>query len=153
MFDKSYLFNPYKLKTSSLEELVQVIDGLANQYRYTDLPQDVSFNINLENNLLLLYGEIISRLQEEADKLELQADIKEATLTYEYRQKWIKESLEKPPAMSYFEALAKQSAYDLRQKEISAKADLMRFKKAYEGVENKQNGLKKTLDVMKYEVV
>lgn len=153
MFDRQYLFNPYRLKGCSLEELVSVLDSLSVQYRYTDMAYDVSFNINLLNNILLVEGEIIAKLQEDVDKIEQEANIQEAIATYELRQEWAKQNDEKPPAMTYFEAMARKSVSALRDREIKERADLLRFKKHYDGVENKMNGLKKMLEGMKNEVL
>lgn len=72
---------------------------------------------------------------------------------YRLRKDWLQLSNEKAPAMSYFEAQAREQVADIRKKQIEAESMLTRFKKSYESLETKQNALKKKLDAMKYEVV
>ena len=151
MFEREYLFNPFKLKTSTDEELSKVIDDLAKQYRHSDMAYDVVFNINLESDLLTIYGEFIARLQEEAELLKIQANNKRDKAVYSLRKDWISTSSDKAPAMSYFEAQADDLVMDERGKQLKAEAMLTRFKRAYSSLETKQNALKKKLEAMKYE--
>ena len=151
MIDREYLFNPFMLQTSTDEELSRVINDLARQYRQSDLVYDVVFNINLESDLLMIYGEFIARLQEEADLLKIQANNQRDKNIYKLRKDWMETSSEKAPAMSYFEAQAEDSVIDLRVKQLKAESMLTRFKKAYTSLETKQNALKKKLDAIKYE--
>lgn len=151
MFERNYLFNPFLLKTSTDEELSSVINDLASQYRQSDMAYDVVFNINLESDLLMIYGEFIARLQEEADLLKIEANNRRDKMTYKLRKDWVETSSEKPPAMSYFEAQAEDNVNDIRIKQLKAEAMLTRFKKAYTSLETKQNALKKKLETLKYE--
>lgn len=151
MFEREYLFNPFLLQTSSDEELSKVINELARQYKQSDLAYDIVFNINLESDLLTIYGEFIARLQEEADLTKLQADNTRDKTIYKLRKEWLEISTEKAPAMSYFEAQAEDLVMDLRIKQFKAEAMLTRFKKAYTSLETKQNALKKKLETLKYE--
>lgn len=151
MFERTYLFNPFLLMTSSDEELSKQINILASQYRQSDLAFDVVFNINLESDLLMIYGEFIARLQERASLLKTEADNQRDKNIYKFRKDWKDTSSDKPPAMSYFEAQAEDSVHDTRVKQIKAESMLTRFKKAYASLETKQNALKKKLEAMRYE--
>lgn len=151
MFDRNYLFNPFMLQTSSDEELSAEINKLASQYKHSDMPYDVVFNINLESDLLMIYGEFIARLQERADLKKIEADNLRDKTIYKLRTDWVKTTLDKPPAMSYFEAQAEDLVRDIRTEQIKAESMLTRFKKAYSSLETKQNALKKQLEVIKYE--
>ena len=151
MFEREYLFNPFLLKTSTDEELSKVINELARQYRKSDEAYDVVFNINLESDLLTIYGEFIARLQEEADLTKIEANNQRDKAIYKLRKDWKDTSSEKAPAMSYFEAQAEDLVKDLREKQIKAESMLTRFKRAYNSMESKQNALKKKLEAMKYE--
>ena len=151
MFERNYLFNPFLLMTSSDEELSKQINILANMYRNSDLAYDVVFNINLESDLLMIYGEFIARFQESAEISKLEANNMRDKAVYRLRKEWAETSTDKPPAMSYFEAQAEDLVKDIRIKQIKAEEMLTRFKKAYTSLETKQNALKKKLDAMKYE--
>lgn len=154
MFDRSYLLNPFLLQTATVDDLGRQIQLLAEQYIYEDhTPYDVVFNINLESDLLIIYGEIIARFQRDAEVTKHEADILEAKTTYQLRRDWVATSNEKVPAMSYFEAQAEELAKPLRDKQIEAETMLIRFKNQYKSVETKQNALKKKLDSFKYEMV
>lgn len=154
MFDRSYLFNPFLLQTSSIEELNREINELSAKYIYDDhTPNDVVFNINLESDLLVIYGEIIARFQKDAELTKLDAEIMESKSTYQLRKDWVATNTEKVPAMSYFEAQAKELTKTLRSKQVDAESMLTRFKKAYASLETKQNALKKKLEAMRYEAV
>lgn len=153
VFERQYLLNPFMLQTSTDEELSQVINDLAKQYRNSDLAYDVVFNINLESDLLMIYGEFIARLQQQASLKKIEADNLEDKSVYQLRTDWIKSNTDKPPAMSYFEAQAREIVKDIRVEQIKAETMLIRFKKAYSSLETKQNALKKKLDAMRYEEV
>ena len=151
MFDRTYLFNPFLLQSSTNEELSGYINKLASQYRESDMPYDVVFNINLESDLLTIYGEFIARFQEDADLLKIEADNTRDKAIYRLRKDWLEANIEKAPAMSYFEAQAEDLVHDKRVRQIKAESMLTRFKKAYTSLETKQNALKKKLEAIKYE--
>lgn len=153
MFERNYLFNPFLLMTSSDEELSKQINILANMYRNSDLAYDVVFNINLESDLLMIYGEFIARFQESAEISKLEANNMRDKAVYRLRKEWAETTTDKPPAMSYFEAQAEDLVKDIRIKQIKAEEMLTRFKKAYTSLETKQNALKKKLDAIKYEEI
>lgn len=151
MYERDYLFNPFMLQTSSDEELSKVINDLAKQYRHSDDAYDVVFNINLESDLLMIYGEFIARLQEEAEITKIRANNIRDKAVYSLRKDWSSMSSEKAPAMSFFEAQAEDLVKSDREKQLKAEAMLTRFKRAYSSLETKQNALKKKLEAMKYE--
>lgn len=151
MFERTYLFNPFMLQTSTDEELSNEINRLSGLYRYSDMPYDVAFNINLESDLLTIYGEFIARFQKSAELLKIEADNRRDKAIYTLRKDWVDSNDEKPPAMSYFEAQAEDLVHDTRVKQIHAESMLTRFKKAYDSLETKQNALKKKLEAIKYE--
>jgi len=151
MYEREYLFNPFMLQTSSDEELSKVINDLAKQYRHSDEAYDVVFNINLESDLLMIYGEFIARLQEEAELSKIRANNIRDKAIYSLRKDWSSTSSEKAPAMSFFEAQAEDLVRSDREKQLKAEAMLTRFKRAYSSLETKQNALKKKLEAMKYE--
>ncbi len=152
MFEKEYLFNPFLLMTSTDEELSNQINLLSKQYRFSDIAYDVVFNIELESDLLMIYGEFIARLQERAELKKIEADNLRDKTIYQLRTDWLKTSQEKAPAMSYFEAQAEDLVKDIRTQQIKAESMLTRFKKAYSSLETKQNALKKKLEAIRYEV-
>ena len=154
MFDRTYLLNPFLLQTATIDDLGRQIQLLSEQYIYDDhTPYDVVFNINLESDLLILYGEVVARFQKDAELTKLEADILEGKTIYRLRKDWVASSNEKVPAMSYFEAQAKETVKSLREKQINDQEMLLRFKNQYKSVETKQNALKKKLEAMRYEEV
>lgn len=142
------------METVSDNDLARELNFLAGQYIYEDhTPNEVAFNINLESDMLMIYGEFIARYQKEAELKKLDANILEAKSTYQLRKDWVSTNTEKPPAMSYFEAQGEELSKGLRTDQINAESMLTRFKKAYTSLETKQNALKKKLDAMKYEEI
>lgn len=151
MFERTYLFNPFLLMTATDEELSRIITDLANRYKHSDLVPDIIDNINLESDLLTLYGEFIARYQETCGLKKIEADNRKDKATYQLRKDWVATSNEKPPAMTYFEAQAEDLVKDIRVEQIKAESMLTRFKKAYDSLQSKQNALKKQLEAAKYE--
>ena len=151
MFERTYLFNPFLLQTATEEELSKVINDLAGKYKISDMPYDIVYDINLESDLLTIYGEFIARFQEDADLLKIEADNTRDKAIYKLRKDWVETTTDKPPAMSYFEAQAEDLVKDIRVRQIHAESMLTRFKKAYSSLESKQNALKKKLETFKYE--
>ena len=150
-FQEEYLFNPFLLEQVDDDELSKQINVIVSRYRRGETPYDVAFNIQLESDLLTIYGEFIARFQEAYSLTKLEADNHVANATYNLRNEWKSES--KVPAMSYFEAQAEDNAKELRAKQYKLDSQLTRFKKAYSSLESKQNALKKKLEAMKYEAI
>lgn len=149
--EKTYLFNPFALKKITDEAISEQINELASRYKTNaDVPYEIAYNIEIYANILYLYGEMIARLGERYAVLEYANDKGEMLETHKQRKNW--NSTEKAPNIDYFKALAYEK-YELdRQREFSINADLIRFKKAYESIENKMNALKKKLDATKFEL-
>jgi hypothetical protein len=152
-FQEEYLFNPFMLENVGDEELSRQIDIIASRFKRGETPYDVAFNIQLESDLLMIYGEFIARFQESYSLTKLEADNMVAKLTYNLRKDWNNVSKEKAPAMSFFEAQAEDNAKSLREKQYRLDSQLTRFKKAYSSLETKQNALKKKLEAMRYETI
>lgn len=151
--EKVFLINPFVLKTITDEAISEQINELAKRYKSgADIPFDIAYNIETYANILYLYGEMIARLTERYQIAKLENDKGEMLETHKQRTEWSKSTQEKAPAITYFEALAKEKYFLSRKKEFSIFADLTRYKKAYESVENKMNALKKKLDAVKYEI-
>ena len=68
------------------------------------------------------------------------------------RKQWQETQKEKPPAMSYFESMAKEFVKEDSKKLAELGSRLFRFKKAYESIDSKQNALKKKIEAIRYEI-
>ena len=99
-----------------------------------------------------LIGEMIARIQLEYDTLKTDISINENKQVYMQRKQWQETQKEKPPAMSYFEAMAKEYVKEDSKKLAELGARLFRFKKAYESIDSKQNALKKKIEAIRYEI-
>lgn len=151
--EKTYLFNPWNLSKVTDEAISEQISELATRWRDgAETPYDIAFNIEVASNLLYLYGEMISRLSHRYNSKKLDNDKGEGIETYKLRSKWSKETTEKAPALSYFEALAVEKYQLSREDEFKEYEWLTRFKYAFSSVESKMNALKKKLEAFKYEV-
>ena len=149
--EKTYLFNPFALKKITDEAISEQINELASRYKTNaDVPYDIAYNIEIYANILYLYGEMIARLGERYAVLEYANDKGEMLETHKQRKN--RNSAEKAPNIDYFKALAYEKFENDRKREFAINADLIRFKKAYESIENKMNALKKKLDATKYEL-
>jgi len=152
-FEKLYMFNPFNMSKAKSEEIAETYKGLQSELIINpDTPVGISKNIELYSNMNYLIGEMIARITEEYDTLKVETSIKENKTLYEERKLWKEENEEKAPAMSYFEAIAKESVKDDLKKIAELGARLFRFKKAYESIESKQNALKKRIESIKYEL-
>ena len=152
MNEKSYLFNPFRIKEVSnakLQEMYQetyskLIEEPNTMYEY-------AHNIEVYSNLMYICGECIARFTREIIELKTRIQIDTAVNQTNERKSWDTEKNGKAPAISYFEALATR----MSQKDIGQLADkecfLKRFKNAYESLETKTNALKKKMESIKYE--
>ena len=95
---------------------------------------------------------MIARLQKEYDLLKTEISIAENKQVYMQRKQWQETQKEKAPAMSYFEAMAKEYVKDDSKELADLGARLFRFKKAYESIDSKQNALKKKIEAIRYEI-
>lgn len=152
-FEKLYLFNPFTIQDAESEKIAETYSNLQNALAIeTDTGFNISKNIELYANMNYLIGEMIARLQKEYDTLKTEISIAENKQIYMQRKQWQETNIEKAPAMSYFEAMAKEYVKEESKKLADLGARLFRFKKAYESIESKQNALKKKLEVIRYEL-
>ena len=152
-FEKMYLFNPFTIQNAESEKIAETYTNLQNALAIeTDTGFNISKNIELYANMNYLIGEMIARLQKEYDTLKTEISIAENKQIYMQRKQWQETNVEKAPAMSYFEAMAKEYVKEESKKLADLGARLFRFKKAYESIESKQNALKKKLEVIRYEL-
>lgn len=151
--EKVYLYSPFQAKRWTEEEIELEVADLFKKYNPdADTMYLLSENIETIANINYLYGEMVSRLENELAMVKLEADSDESKAVYLYRREWVAENpKEKPPAMSYFEAKAEASVKEKREKQYKLKAMLSRFKYAYDSMEQKMNAIKKKQDAIKYE--
>ena len=152
MNNKLYLFNPFIIKDKNEIELKNIYESVYNGLlEECNTMYEYAHNIEVYSNLNYIIGEIIARLQRDVIELETKIKIDTAITQTEERKRWNAEVDGKPPAISYFEALATRFS----QKDINALADkkcsYMRFKNAYKSTEEKINALKKKMDAVKFE--
>ena len=152
-FEKLYMFNPFAIERATDEEIANTYAKL--QETLTKEPNsgfEIARNIELYANMNYLVGEMVARLTLEYDELKTDISIRENKQVYMQRKQWQETIADKPPAMSYFEALAKEFVKEDSQKLAKIGAKLFRFKKAYESIDSKQNALKKKIEAIKYEI-
>lgn len=151
-FEKLYMFNPFTIEKADSKEIGDTYTNLQNRLSVdTDTPYQLANNIEIYANMNFLLGEMIARIQEQHDELKTEISITENKQIYMQRKQWQETNSEKPPAMSYFEAMAKEFVKKESKELARLGANLFRFKKAYESIESKQNALKKKMDAMKLE--
>lgn len=151
MNEKTYLFNPFRireLKNSELQEMYQetynkLNDEPNSMYEY-------SHNIEVYSNLLYICGECIARFTREIIELKTKIQIDTAINTTKERKNWDKED-GKAPALAYFEALATQKSAEDINRLADKECLLKRFKNAYNSIEEKINALKKKQESIRYE--
>lgn len=152
MEDKLYLFNPFRIKQMSDNQLRdaynEVFQDLLNEpntmYQY-------AHNIEVYSNLNYIIGEIIARLTEDLINLKTDIQVKSAIKCVEERKTWNTERDGKQPAMSYFEALGTKFCEDEIKLLAKKECALKRFKNAYNSTEEKINALKKKQESIKFE--
>lgn len=152
MNEKSYLFNPFRIKevpNSKLQEMYQetydkLLDEPNSLYEY-------AHNIEVYSNLMYICGECIARFTREIIELKTKIQIDTAVNQTEERKHWNTEQNGKAPAISYFEALATRMSKEDISKLADKECFLKRFKNAYETLDAKCNALKKKMESIKYE--
>ena len=152
MVEKLYLFNPFRIKDAETEELQLTyekmqgaIDGGA------ETPFQIAKNIELYANMSFIVVEMIARYTECVNLTKARINSLEAREVYVQRRAWVEMNEDKPPAMSYFEALARDKLSADYVELARMESNLKRFKGAYDSIEAKQNALKKVIDGIKYE--
>lgn len=152
-FNKLYMFNPFTISKADSQAIADTYKNLQEQLiSDADTGFNIAKNIEIYANMNFLLGEMIARLQEEYDVSKANLSVLENKQIYVQRKQWQETNKEKAPAMSYFEAMAKDFVKDDYKKLAELGARLFRFKKAYESIESKQNALKKKMEAIKYEL-
>lgn len=152
-FEKLYMFNPFTIQNADSREIAQTYENLQKELKENpENGYDITRNIELYANMNYLIGEMIARIQEQYDLLKTEISIQENKQIYMQRKQWQETQTEKAPAMSYFEAMAKEFVKEDSKKLAELGSRLFRFKKAYESIDSKQNALKKKIEVIRYEL-
>lgn len=152
-FEKLYLFNPFTIQNADSQKIADTYTNLQKEIiENADTGFQISKNIEIYANMNYLIGEMIARLQQEYDTLKTDISIAENKQIYMQRKQWQETQKEKPPAMSYFEAMAKEFVKEDSKKLAELGSRLFRFKKAYESIDSKQNALKKKIEAIRYEI-
>lgn len=151
--EKSYMFNPFRISQATDEAIINTYTNIQNSLvTDPDTGFEIATNIERYANMGYLLGEMIARYKEEYNKLKSSITIQKAKQVYMQRNRWSEEHADKAPAMSYFEALAEEFV----QKEMSElgkmDSNIDRFKNALGSITEKQNALKKKLEIMRYEI-
>ena len=151
--EKLYMFNPFTIQNADSLQIAETYGNLQSMLvENADTGFLVSKNIEIYANMNYLIGEMIARIQQEYDMLKTEISIQENKQVYMQRKQWQETQKEKPPAMSYFEAMAKEYVKEDSKKLAELGARLFRFKKAYESIDSKQNALKKKIEAIRYEI-
>ena len=152
-FEKLYMFNPFTIQNADSLQIAETYGNLQSMLvENADTGFLISKNIEIYANMNYLIGEMIARIQQEYDMLKTDISIQENKQVYMQRKQWQETQKEKPPAMSYFEAMAKEYVKEDSKKLAELGARLFRFKKAYESIDSKQNALKKKIEAIRYEI-
>lgn len=153
-FEKLYMFNPFEINKVDSSKIAETYTSLQKEIIVdADTGYDIAKNIEIYSNMNYLLGEMIARIQQQYDEKKVETTIKEQRTVYEERKKWLSNDLkEKAPAMSYFEAIAKDAVKEDLKEVAQLYSRLFRFKKAYDSIESKQNALKKKLEAIRYEI-
>lgn len=152
-FEKLYMFNPFTIQNADNQAIADTYQKLQSELSTEcDTGFQIAKNIEIYANMNFLLGEMIARLQQEYDTKKAEISITENKQIYMQRKQWQETQKEKPPAMSYFEAMAKEYVKEDSKKLAELGARLFRFKKAYESIDSKQNALKKKIEAIRYEI-
>ena len=147
-----YLYSPFDVKRWTDEEIEKEVGMLIKKYNpNANSMFEYATDIEIISNIMYLYGEMVSRLENEYAVKKLECDFKEAREVRDLRRRWSDTTSEKAPAMSYFEAEAKVKVEDDRKKVLDLQSQSRRFKYAYSSFEDKMNALKKKMDAIRFE--
>lgn len=147
-----YLFNPFEIKKKNEVELKDIYEAVYNELlEECNTMFEYAHNIEVYSNLNYIIGEIVARLQKDVIELKTKIKIDTAITQTNERKNWNIEVDGKPPAISYFEALATRFSQSDINKLADKECSLMRFKNAYKSTEEKINALKKKMEAVKYE--
>ena len=152
MEEKTYLFNPFKIKEVPNSKLQQMYEEtFKNIINEPNTMHEYAHNIEIYTNLMYICGECIARFTKDIIELKTKIQIDTAITQTEERKRYIEEVDKKAPAISYFEALATRMSRDDITKLAERECYLKRFKNAYETLEAKCNALKKKMESIKFE--
>lgn len=152
MEEKTYLFNPFKIKEVPNSKLQQMYEEtFKNILTEPNTMYEYAHNIEIYTNLMYICGECIARFTKDIIELKTKIQIDTAITQTEERKRYIEEVDKKAPAISYFEALATRMSRDDITKLAERECYLKRFKNAYETLEAKCNALKKKMESIKLE--
>ena len=147
-----YLFNPFEIKKKNEIELKNIYEAVYNELlEECNTMFEYAHNIEVYSNLNYIIGEIVARLQKDVIELKTKIRIDTAITQTNERKNWNTEVDGKPPAISYFEALATRFSQSDINKLADKECSLMRFKNAYKSTEEKINALKKKMESIRYE--
>lgn len=152
MNNELYLFNPFQIKKKNEIELKDIYELVYKELlNECNTMYEYAHNIEVYSNLNYIIGEIVARLQKDVIELKTKIRIDTAITQTNERKNWNSEVDGKPPAISYFEALATRFSQDDINRLADKECSLMRFKNAYKSTEEKINALKKKMESIKYE--
>lgn len=152
MNNQLYLFNPFQIRKKSEIELKNIYEEVyKSMFEEPNTMYEYAHNIEVYSNLNYIIGEIVARLQKDVIELKTKIKIDTAITQTEERKRYIAEVDKKPPAMSYFEALATRFCQDDINKLAEKECSLTRFKNAYKSTEEKINSLKKKMESIRFE--
>ena len=140
-------YNPFDISKYTDEQLVKHIEKLLKECddtseNATDLAEDV---LRL-SDVLYIYGELQTRTSKEYSLVKYQNGIKEIKLAHELKSK-----SDEKAAASYFSALAQEQMVIDYMRETELKANVDRYKLAYDATQEKINAIKKKIDSKRYE--
>lgn len=152
MEEKYYLFNPFKTKNATNNELRDIYNEVYKELlKDPNTMYEYSHNIEVYSNLNYIVGEVIARLTKDVIELKTNIEINKAIECVEERKKWDVERDGKHPSIAYFEALATRFCEDDIKLLAEKECNLRRYKNAYSSIEEKINSLKKRQDAIKFE--
>ena len=152
MNNKLYLFNPFQIKKKSEIELKNIYEEVYKSLlEECNTMYEYAHNIEVYSNLNYIIGEIVARLQKDVLELKTKIKIDTSITQTEERKKYIAEVDKKPPAMSYFEALATRFSQDDINRLADKECSLKRFQNAYRSTEEKINAIKKKMEAVRFE--
>ena len=149
MQEKEYLFNPFNIKNKTSKDLKEMYSNVFQQLlEEPNTMYEYAHNLEVYSNLNYIIGEVIARLTKDVIELKTKIKIDTAINTTEERKHW---QDGKPPAMSYFEALATRMSQESINMLADKNCSLTRFKNSYKSTEEKINAVKKKMDAIKFE--
>lgn len=152
MNNQLYLFNPFQIKKKSEIELKNIYEEVYKSLlEECNTMYEYAHNIEVYSNLNYIIGEIVARLQKDVLELKTKIKIDTSITQTEERKKYIAEVDKKPPAMSYFEALATRFSQDDINRLADKECSLKRFQNAYRSTEEKINAIKKKMEAVRFE--